>query len=316
MLTLDCNQQGSGPVTSASINGTTVSVTNKRASLNYTRTEPNGNVTIAARAVGPAGESEPTTTLTQGPGCPADNPDYLWLLDDRAYGGRYGDWPFRRNKLSQSGKGTINGVTYEVSRSVHNKNKPCPSDAYCMHYKTHTSGFRRWSYIEVGPRYSPTCYLRNYSLRDIGCFSKDTKIMMASGQEKQISDIMENDYVLNPHYGVGVRVKKVVKGPEKKSLYEVQIGKNKVEVTEDHPFFTQRGWLQARELKAGDKLMGEGLGKVITRAKKLPYKGPEDVWNFELDTEDPLARVIVANGIPTGELNTQLELKKANKVVP
>jgi hypothetical protein len=113
-----------------------------------------------------------------------------------------------------------------------------------------------------------------------------------------------------------VRVKSLVKGPEKKSLYEVLIGKDKVQVTEDHPFFTSRGWLQTLELKKGDILLGDGEGRTITRVKKLKYLGPQDVWNFELETEEPLGHVVVANGLPTGDLTTQIQLKNKRKALP
>ncbi|NBX83960.1 hypothetical protein EBQ90_12900, partial [bacterium] len=161
-----------------------------------------------------------------------------------------------------------------------------------------------------------SCALRKVSARTGGCFTGQTPIRMADGQEKLVSKISEDDYVFNPHYQTGVRVRKVVKGPEKKSLYEVQLGKNSIQVTEDHPFLTQRGWVQALALKKGDQLMGEGPGKRVTRVEKLKYQGPQDVWNFELDTEDPLAHVVVANGIPTGDLVTQQELKKGKKPLP
>lgn len=162
----------------------------------------------------------------------------------------------------------------------------------------------------------PSCALRKVASRTGGCFAPNTRLQMADGQEKLVSEIMENDYVFNPHYQTGVRVRKVVKGPEKKSLYEVQLGKNSIQVTEDHPFLTQRGWVQALALKTGDQLMGEGQGKRVTRVERLKYQGPQDVWNFELDTEDPLAHVVVANGIPTGDLVTQQELKKGKRVLP
>lgn len=149
-----------------------------------------------------------------------------------------------------------------------------------------------------------------------GCFTADTAITMANGREKRVSEIRENEYVFNPHYRTGIRVKKVVKGPEPKPLFEVALNGKKIKVTEDHPFFTERGWVQTQALKKGDKLFGEGKGKVVESVRKLPYQKPVDVWNFELDTEDPLAHIVMANGIPTGDLVTQLGLKKPGGKLP
>jgi hypothetical protein len=156
----------------------------------------------------------------------------------------------------------------------------------------------------------PSCAIRKVAARTGGCFAKDTQLMMANGSYKRVTDISEDELLWNPHYQAPVRIKKIVKGPEKKSLYEVKTSEGKVEVTEDHPFLTGRGWVQAMALKKGDTLLGNGSPKFVSQVKKLKYQGPQDVWNFELDTEDPMAHVVMANGIPTGDLVTQLELKK------
>ncbi len=149
-----------------------------------------------------------------------------------------------------------------------------------------------------------------------GCFASSTQIMMADGSHKKASEIEEDDWVLNPHYKAPVRVKKVVKGPEKKSLWEVKYENQKVVVTEDHPFLTQQGWVQTVALKAGEVLVGDGKAKKVLSVKKLNYKAPDDVWNFELDTDDTYGHMVLANGIPTGDLTTQLNLKIENKRLP
>lgn len=156
-----------------------------------------------------------------------------------------------------------------------------------------------------------TCSVADVVARDEGgCFTANTPILMADGSEKLITQLQTGDYVLNPHYRMGIRVRKVVKGPEPKPLFEVVLGEQRIHVTEDHPFLTEHGWTQARTLRKGDKLFGEGKGKTVKEVRKLPYQKPVDVWNFELESEDPMAHIVIANGIPTGDLVTQQELKK------
>ncbi|MFM8313928.1 MAG: Hint domain-containing protein, partial [Deltaproteobacteria bacterium] len=165
----------------------------------------------------------------------------------------------------------------------------------------------------------PSCRVLNTKrsmFRVGGCFAGSTQVRMADGTDKKVSDVQADDWVLNPIYNAPVKVKKVVKGPEKKALWEVRYGENRVVVTEDHPFLTQQGWVQTQGLKSGEVLIGDGKSEKITSVKKLKYQAPEDVWNFELDTEDPLAHVVVANGIPTGDLVTQQELKKGKRILP
>jgi hypothetical protein len=139
---------------------------------------------------------------------------------------------------------------------------------------------------------------------------------MANGTEKLVSQIGENEWLYNPHYKAPVRVKSVVKGPENKPLFEVSYNDQKIVVTEDHPFLTRTGWVQAMELKAGSILIGAGTGLKVKKVRQLPYQKAEDVWNFELDTEDPMGHVVLANKIPTGDLITQQMLKKEKFKTP
>ncbi|NBV51157.1 hypothetical protein EBR78_08075, partial [bacterium] len=219
-------------------------------------------------------------------------------------------------KYEESVKELSTGRTFGVE-------KICKDNHLCVVERTPRASWNvsdTLLWVEVGPADDESCQVTMIdtavSVRDKGCFAPATKVQMANGSQKEVQHIRENDYVFNPHYGTGVRVRKVVKGPEKKPLYAVILGSKQIEVTEDHPFFTQRGWVQTLDLKPGDQLFGKGQGQAITKVTRLPYKQPVDVWNFELDTEDPLAHVVVANGIPTGDLVTQLEIKKNKKPLP
>ncbi|MFM8269247.1 MAG: RICIN domain-containing protein, partial [Pseudomonadota bacterium] len=169
--------------------------------------------------------------------------------------------------------------------------------------------------FRVGPSDSPSCGIKRMFIRESGCFTKDTQIKMANGKEKKVSELLENEYVWNPHFQTGVRIKKIVKGPEKKSLYRVKTGNQEVIVTEDHPFLIHDGWIQARALKKGQELLGQGEARQVTDVTQLKYQGPEDVFNFELDTDEPLGHVIMANGIPTGDLTTQNQIKQGTGLI-
>ena len=165
-------------------------------------------------------------------------------------------------------------------------------------------------------QWSRSCTVTQYWMRRQGCFTSDTRIRMADGREKLVSEVSENDLIWNPLYQSPVKVIKVVKGPEKKALYQLRVAKNRLVVTEDHPFLTQRGWVRADELDTKDLIMGEGLGKQILSVKKLSYKKPVDVFNFELDTDIAEGHMVIANGIPTGDLTTQVAIKQNRKNLP
>jgi len=174
---------------------------------------------------------------------------------------------------------------------------------------------RNLEFLGLGKR-DRECRVINTKMRHGGCFAGSTRLQMADGTERPVSTIGENDWLWNPHYKAPVRVKKVVKGPEAKALFEVKYKNQRVVVTEDHPFLTQSGWVQAQDLKVGVKIIGAGHGLRIKSVRKLSYKKPEDVWNFELDTNDSMGHMVLANGIPTGDLVTQQLLKKDKRNLP
>jgi len=330
---LDCRQ--GGPVQSvevrAKVNGAVLR-TESRATLttipdadrwfrgfNYIRMSEREGEVIEVVTHGLMNQSTTVVQYVDGI-CPWTNPQYTGIknfwnrnfsLRDRAYYHFPHNCPSNEICLDQHVEGRHHFCVH-----IRNLSSPACGEGDASNMSDHseilwrtTSGRAIWFNRKEGPN------LVAYA-RAIGCFTPNTQIKMANGSLKLASDIHENDYVFNPHYRTGIRVRKVVKGPEKKSLYEVKTSAGKVEVTEDHPFLTGRGWVQAMSLKKGDKLLGDGKPKLVGQVKKLKYQGPQDVWNFELDTEDPMAHVVVANGIPTGDLVTQLELKKPKAKLP
>ncbi len=84
------------------------------------------------------------------------------------------------------------------------------------------------------------------------CFQKDTMIKTIDS-EKHISDIKINDYVYN---ALGIsKVKNIfINKVDINRLYKVKINGKYIYTTCDHLFFTQYGWLKAKDLRMGDLL--------------------------------------------------------------
>lgn len=91
------------------------------------------------------------------------------------------------------------------------------------------------------------------------CLAAGTKILMANGKYKPIEKIIEGDIVFTVNTQTFTRVASVVTSPfsfhsedGNKNMYEINIntvdGVKKIRATNDHPFFTQFGWLQADKL--------------------------------------------------------------------
>lgn len=161
------------------------------------------------------------------------------------------------------------------------------------------------------------CYIQapnNIACRNgNGCFTPDTPILMADGSYKEIKDISVNDYVMSPTEGIPLRVAKLIRGPEKRSMYKIsytQNGENKhLKATFNHPFVTQKGILQSQQLSIKDFLISDKMEYLpITSIDLLPVEN-NDVLNIELEDISGknayLNHMIVANGILSGDYYIQ-----------
>jgi len=92
-----------------------------------------------------------------------------------------------------------------------------------------------------------------------GCFRHDSKVMMANGEERSISEIKKGMMVLTVNEKTGkTEIKRVLstlvrKADKSKWIRLVFTGGKKVICTEDHLFLTSnRGWVQAKDLTEDD----------------------------------------------------------------
>jgi hypothetical protein len=149
-----------------------------------------------------------------------------------------------------------------------------------------------------------------------GCFDESTRIRMADGSDRLITQLKMGEFVFNPVTKQPAKITKLTIGPELKHLLNVRVGERVVKVTDTHPFMTRRGWVQAKELKKGEE--------VLTGQKKfLPVQSVElgefgrTVVNLALDgpADNPELHYVLADGVVTGDLVIQnmLQLKASSK---
>lgn len=92
------------------------------------------------------------------------------------------------------------------------------------------------------------------SVLDLGCFIKDTKILMANMTYKNIQDVNTGDMVIN-HLGKTDKIINTFNRSVDK-IYSIDAGYGiKIDTTEEHPFLVDKEWIKAKELKVGDKVM-------------------------------------------------------------
>lgn len=140
---------------------------------------------------------------------------------------------------------------------------------------------------------------------------------MGDGSERMASEIRQGDLLWNPMTKKTQAVRNVVVGPENPLLYHLTIAGKKLKVTVDHPFLTLDGLKPAHKLSVGDIILDAGqesLVEAIEREdRELGAKAP-DVWNFELEgSSAPEEHYVLANGVMTGDLFLQIQLKKSGE---
>jgi len=105
---------------------------------------------------------------------------------------------------------------------------------------------------------------KNYVLADgveygisveFGCFFKSTILIKTKKGNKKLKDLKIGDLIwTGKEYKKLIQKEKLEIGyPIKKIMIKTK--NKKLEVTEDHPIWTSKGWKKARELKKGDKIM-------------------------------------------------------------
>ena len=125
------------------------------------------------------------------------------------------------------------------------------------------------------------------TISNSACFISGTKIMTLNGF-KQIEDVCIGDMVYSQNADTGENgLKKVVRTfvNQTNNLVYLQIAGDEIVTTSEHPFYVmEKGWVNAYQLKIGDKLIQQS-GKIII-LEDVHYQTLEDpiiVYNFEVE---------------------------------
>ena len=143
------------------------------------------------------------------------------------------------------------------------------------------------SRVSTTPRTSPLKVLNK-------CFVAGTPVLMADGSGKPIEDVEEGDWVLadDPEDGLAPMPREVTAWHLNwtEHLTEVWVDRDgdgisdgAVSATREHPFWTEnRGWVDARDLRAGDLLLdADGDLSQVTAARTIDAVAP--VFNLSVD---------------------------------
>jgi hypothetical protein len=148
------------------------------------------------------------------------------------------------------------------------------------------------------------------------CFEENTRIALADGSSALVRELVPGDVVRNPVTGAAVKVKHVIRGEELSGhLVELGLpGGERLLVTAAHPIPTARGVVRARDVTAGDRLLGGGgANHALYHRALVPVDRLRHVYNLVLDTSSTREKdhFVLANGIVAGDQFLQDRLQGA-----
>ena len=157
------------------------------------------------------------------------------------------------------------------------------------------------------------CYVCG-SMRINGCFAPETKLTLADGSVKQAKEVKAGDELFNPLTKKAVTVERVIEGPEDVGMVSVKTASGELKVSQEHPMLTAKGLVQAKDLKAGDTVFnGDNQEVEVASVEIKPVEEGQYVINFIVkgdgDAKDYKNRMLLSEGVITGDLTTQIELK-------
>jgi hypothetical protein len=162
---------------------------------------------------------------------------------------------------------------------------------------------------------------------------------MADGRSKLVEDVIAGDLLWNPVKKAPTKVLQIVEGPEKRSLIKIATEDTSITTSQEHPIrvaITSENSLvrvsaqskdlaepnskwkvqQARDIKVGDSVqLSSGQTSRVTSVAEVPAEEGLYVINFILEgaADDADARMLVADGVVTGDLVVQQRLARQNK---
>lgn len=139
-----------------------------------------------------------------------------------------------------------------------------------------------------------------------GCLGKDSRIVMADGTEKRVSELSVGEYVLN-WKGEPCQVRDIITGDEKE-IYQIHTRSGKeIKLTSTHSICIQqdgeRKWICVCDLREGQKVVMEQGEEEVSYINIIPYQ--DKVYNLVFDEETP----IYGNGFLIGDYAMQQQIR-------
>ena len=184
----------------------------------------------------------------------------------------------------------------------------CPTTSRC--YAMENGG--RNLFIELRQADTDRCTPVPIDRLVLGCFAENTRISVSSSETRSIAELKVGDKVLNPVTGELANIERITIGPEILPMIEIVTNDRKLRVTTEHPMLTSRGLLMAELVLEGDRIVYEdGSLHKVTSMASIIGDATTVVRNFSINaaSTDPNDHMVLADGIVTGDLYLQSQLK-------
>lgn len=104
------------------------------------------------------------------------------------------------------------------------------------------------------------------------CIEENQKIMFSRKKNNKIKNVSIGDWVMAIDEKINKLVETEVINKEiiEKEVYEIELENGyKIEASNDHPFYTQRGWIELKDLKVTDKILSISPNEKVSFNKKV-----------------------------------------------
>ena len=145
----------------------------------------------------------------------------------------------------------------------------------------------------------------------LGCLREGSLVRVDPLRQVPIESLRAGDRVWNPLRQAYQTITEVVAGPEHKALLILELESSRLAVTDTHPMKTPQGYVQAKQLKTGDRLLWNGHWLPLTRISTETRDAGETVWNLKFEaSDDPDENAFEAEGIMVGDLGMQKAMER------
>lgn len=133
---------------------------------------------------------------------------------------------------------------------------------------------------------SPECCFQNTCSGGFcSCFVAGTPVLFSDGTRRAIETVQFGDFVLARDETTGLVAPQAVEKTyihHNRQAFTLDFGTSTLDTTATHPFFTDKGWVKAVDLRAGMDCYLEDGSRITVKDATHPIAHPQTVYNLQV----------------------------------